>query len=355
MGKVLVDITKSKLFSGIELNDKTKNILVDIDKKFNRNYKILEFVKPFFEFNDFSFLEEGIENYLKDKKVRRNHSLSAYCFLYGPIIGDYLFKKYSVNLKRAQRISFDSGRKINTDRLFKDYWIKKGLTEDEVDKYFEYLKERRRIGIRNSVKFKMKDRCPTQKGYWIKKGFTEEEAIKKLKDRQTTNSVTAIQKRNNCSLEEAEQIRKNITDKWQNTLNSKSEEEKRSINRRRIPKNRSNVTISKAENELAKLLNCKQQLVLKRDDFPGHYVYDLYKGNKIIEYNGDYWHCNPNKFLKDYFNEQVGCTAEKIWKKDSYKIERAKELGYDVLVVWECDFKKNKQHLIKECEAFLNE
>lgn len=199
------------------------------------------------------------------------------------------------------------------------------------------------------------DISPTQIGYWLKKGFSEEEAIEKVRERQTTNSVEAIMKRNNCSLEEAKAIRQEITDKWQETLNAKSDEEKREINKRKIPTQRNPISISQAEYELAEILGCEQQLTVNIKNTPQHFVYDLYKGNKIIEYNGDYWHCNPIKYNKDYFNEQVGMPAEWIWEKDKFKIDYAKEVGYDILVIWEYDYKNNKEETIKKCLDFLQE
>jgi hypothetical protein len=41
---------------------------------------------------------------------------------------------------------------------------------------------------------------------------------------------------------------------------------------------------------------------------------DIYfpKLNKAIEYNGDYWHCNPNKYEADYFHKKSKLTAKEI-------------------------------------------
>lgn len=58
------------------------------------------------------------------------------------------------------------------------------------------------------------DNVPTQLGYWIKRGYTETEAKRILRERQTTNSVESIMKRENITREEAEIKRKEITDKW---------------------------------------------------------------------------------------------------------------------------------------------
>jgi G:T-mismatch repair DNA endonuclease (very short patch repair protein) len=69
--------------------------------------------------------------------------------------------------------------------------------------------------------------------------------------------------------------------------------------------------------------------------------------NLLIEYNGDYWHCNPNKYLSDYFNHKKNKTAKEIWEYDLNKLYLAKNNGYNCLVIWESDYKKNKNIILK--------
>ena len=64
--------------------------------------------------------------------------------------------------------------------------------------------------------------------------------------------------------------------------------------------------------------------------------------NLIIEYNGDYWHCNPNKYDKDYFHQVKGMTAEKLWEYDKNKVDIIINNGYNLEVVWESDYKSDK-------------
>lgn len=69
-------------------------------------------------------------------------------------------------------------------------------------------------------------------------------------------------------------------------------------------------------------------------------ICDLYieKLNLIIEYNGDYWHCNPKKYEKDYFNSKKSKFAWELWEYDKSKVDLIKSYGYNIEVVWECDF-----------------
>lgn len=64
--------------------------------------------------------------------------------------------------------------------------------------------------------------------------------------------------------------------------------------------------------------------------------------NLIIEYNGDYWHCNPKKYDKGYFNKKKNKYAWELWEYDRKKLELLKSFGYNLEVVWEDDYKSDK-------------
>lgn len=68
----------------------------------------------------------------------------------------------------------------------------------------------------------------------------------------------------------------------------------------------------------------------------------------LIEFNGDYWHCNPIKYKSNYFNVKLNMTAEQIWKRDADKKLLAIENGYDFLTIWESDYRKNKTIILKK-------
>lgn len=78
-------------------------------------------------------------------------------------------------------------------------------------------------------------------------------------------------------------------------------------------------------------------------------ICDIYlpKLNLIIEFNGDYWHCNPIKYEKDYFHQVKNMTAEQLWEYDKNKIDLIKSKGYNLEVVWESDYKKNQNIINK--------
>lgn len=91
----------------------------------------------------------------------------------------------------------------------------------------------------------------------------------------------------------------------------------------------------------------------------GIWLYDFadLNNNKIIEYNGDDYHGNPKKYLaEDYPHPfRKGLTAKEIWDKDSEKINIAKENGFEVLTIWDSEYRwGNKIEILNKCLEFLS-
>lgn len=85
------------------------------------------------------------------------------------------------------------------------------------------------------------------------------------------------------------------------------------------------------------------------------YVYDFKYKNKIIEFNGDYYHCNPSIYSPEYYNKKKEMSAKMIWELDNIKINSARKAGFDVLIVWQKEFIYNPESIIKECLNFLKD
>jgi len=154
--------------------------------------------------------------------------------------------------------------------------------------------------------------------------------------------------------EEEGEIRwKAKTEKWLNTLNSKSDEEKSEINKKKIWKKG---MISDLEKEIVEKIRIsipEIQHQFQVRNGTKWFVYDVFYNNKIIEINGDYWHANPLKYKKDDFNSMMKMTSETIWKKDEIKKEWAIQHGYEVLTIWEQEFKTNPNETIQKCINYL--
>ena len=78
---------------------------------------------------------------------------------------------------------------------------------------------------------------------------------------------------------------------------------------------------------------------------------------KAIEFNGDDWHANPAIFSEDDrpSPRDKSVTAKEIWLKDEFKLQVLKNnRGYEVMVVWERDYRKDRQEVVRACREFLN-
>jgi G:T-mismatch repair DNA endonuclease (very short patch repair protein) len=75
--------------------------------------------------------------------------------------------------------------------------------------------------------------------------------------------------------------------------------------------------------------------------------------NLIIEYFGDYWHCNPKKYEPNYFNQKKNKFAWELWDYDKKKLELIKSYGYNLEVVWEGDLKLNNKLIEIIIESYV--
>lgn len=154
--------------------------------------------------------------------------------------------------------------------------------------------------------------------------------------------------------------------KWINTMNSKSEEEKIEINRKKLL----GTGFSKISQilfwDIYNSLPNSEILKIKFSEFgkeffllnenKNWFAYDFVSitNKKCIEFNGDFWHCNPNYFDKDYLHRVKKVKASEIWSVDKNKIELINKKGYQVLTIWESEYKKNPKQTLEKCIEFLN-
>lgn len=94
--------------------------------------------------------------------------------------------------------------------------------------------------------------------------------------------------------------------------------------------------ISKLEKSVIKEL--KSNNIKLTPQFPlGTFSYDIYIEhiNLLVEVNGDYWHCNPEKYPDGPIND----IQKRMIKNDKRKMILAKDNGYNLLTIWEKDVK----------------
>lgn len=209
------------------------------------------------------------------------------------------------------------------------------------------------IAKQNHSKF-MKESVDTKfkLEYWITLTGSEEEGKKLYKKSQTKNLEWFIEKYGDV---EGPVRHLAKTEKWMKSLAAKSPEEKARINSLKAASigNRSHAEKEIEERLIQEGFTVKHQHTIENNS-GSWYSYDLLINNSvIIEYNGDYWHCNPRTFNRDYFNTRTKKFAHELWEKDENKKQVAIAAGFRFMTVWEYDYKRDKQKVIQECLNFL--
>jgi predicted transcriptional regulator len=243
-----------------------------------------------------------------------------------------------------------------------EFYIAKGHSEDEATKLRDEFKQK-------VIDNKDKSSYSTTPEYYMKKydiGIIEARDMQRK--RQSTNSVENIAERQGISIDDAKKIRDEITNKWMNNLQSKSKEELEDIQRRKLGKSYSKSATTFFEfvcNELniSDAIYGKNEYILtylNSDNKKRHYAFDFKFGNNVIEYYGDIYHANPNRFeANDYPKKWISKRskrdkmASEIWEYDRIRETTIREHGYNLLVIWESEVKENKYRVLERCRQFL--
>jgi G:T-mismatch repair DNA endonuclease (very short patch repair protein) len=127
----------------------------------------------------------------------------------------------------------------------------------------------------------------------------------------------------------------------------------------KIKPNNNPINKSRGEIELYKILSGNlgkkrvkwHKTILTEDK--NWFIPDITIDNKIIvEYNGDYWHANPLKYNgNDIIHHNI--SANEIWEKDLQRNKKLEEFGYNVIIVWLSDWKKNKFKVVDDILSYL--
>ncbi|MEG1141616.1 MAG: hypothetical protein RSE41_04075, partial [Clostridia bacterium] len=111
------------------------------------------------------------------------------------------------------------------------------------------------------------------------------------------------------------------------------------------------------ENEIFYGDKNEQKIVINRSIYSLDY-YDKTL-NICVEFNGDYWHCNPNKYKEnDYWKSPYDknlIPVKQIWDRDKKRLNNIESTGLKVFVIWESDYKKNKHKCVEDLVNRINE
>jgi hypothetical protein len=197
---------------------------------------------------------------------------------------------------------------------------------------------------------------PTRIEYYLHKGFSQEEAREELSKRQSTFSLQKCVKKHGEEI--GYEIWLNRQERWQKKLsengNIKGGYSKISqilfYNILKSYKDRDKINVF--------FYTKNNELILKSDK--NLYLYDFtdISKKKIIEYNGDQYHANPKIYeANDYphpYHKNKKYAAQKIWEKDKFKLDLAIKNGYQVLTIWDSEYRKNPQQTLQKCLDFLD-
>ncbi len=119
--------------------------------------------------------------------------------------------------------------------------------------------------------------------------------------------------------------------------------------------------VSKAQKEIFTLLSSSypQHLFMSEQVFKSgshEYYIDIFSEplKLIIEYNGDFWHCNPHVYSGSYFHPKKSMSAEEIWASDSARLNVLQNNGYHTMVVWERDYRTDMSGTVVLLKDYIN-
>ena len=285
-------------------------------------------------------------------------------------------QKYNSSFVKSRHIlSYDSfDNKDEAEIFFKkrsqyciEYWLKNGYDYDTGKKEIAKLQSI------SSKKFwdnfyknpeKYKYLFNTTIEYWISKGYSYEDAKKLQSKRQCTFSkklcIQKYGKEKGLSIFNARQ------ELWQKTLQSKLNYDDIVFRRTLCFQGYSKISQKLFDTIMKFYNNNDKEYVyykLKNHEYflrssQSIYFYDFVdiQQRKIIEFNGDVWHANPTIFQENDtpFPFDNTLTSKQIWQKDKTKIDYALSNNFEILVIWEKDYRNNKENIINQCKHFLN-
>ena len=229
-----------------------------------------------------------------------------------------------------------------------EYWLKRGYTIDEArNKIFE-------IQSKNSHKqtyFSIREKSHRCIEHWIKLGYSEEESKQIIKNYQTTFSKEICIAKH--GKEKGLEIFRKRQEKWQLTLHKNH---KLHCGYSQISQELFNELYKHTNNEVY-YGSLNREYTIYNDENKHVYAFDFtdLTNRKIIEFQGDIYHGNPKLFNEnDKPSPWNNLTAKELWKKDDYKKQIAITNNFDVMQIWEYDFRNNKEEVIKKCLNFLN-
>lgn len=383
----------TEILGDYKLTNSDKNKLVDFENTYGppRGAKlkiILNFIK--YGLDDWEYRYEEI------KKLKNTITKDRYILMMGEDAGSEHWskisqkKKYSQSIdryiglfgeKKGREIFEDISRKRGKSAFSIEYWVNNGLSEEEaIKKIKENSKKGSKISNEKQRELRELDyeswavKMSTTKYYWMNTGLSEEEAIEKVRERQTTFSKDICIKQ--YGEEKGIAIWKERQDKWQATLNSKTDDEKMQINLKKINNMKFGAASKESMMIFSKIIEfLKDNSIKYYVGIEGNSEYVIYANGRpymydfvipslqlCFEYNGEGFHPNPKwltnnpkkwyEWRQPFFNND----AFEKRKFDMYKNSLLESMrGFKVIELWSSDpIDFNIEKALQEIKLRLN-
>lgn len=285
-------------------------------------------------------VEEGTRRFNeKREKDKIKGTLQYYVEKYGEDEGERRYKEKNSKLSVGEETLKRNGKTPEEIERIRSKHAKNSANTLEIfiEKYGESDgRERYELYIQR-IKSKS---CRTVDG-WIYRGYSEDEAKLLLKEYQATSTIEKYIERYGVDEGTKQYLETNL--KKTKTL-FKYE---KSISKLEFSffSDLSNMI----ELDLEKGRSCK--IYCNTKTYYCDYFHSI--NNKIIEVYGDFWHMNPQEYTSKDINVVMKKSAEEIWKLDETRISDLKTLGYEILILWESDIKKNLSQQLLLAKQFL--
>ena len=308
---------------------------------------------------------------------------------------EWQIKKYGISEEEAKEKIKQLKKKVSESNVYSIEWQiqKYNISEEEAKNKIQKIKDKIKLKQKKLSDFDYKAMSSKNPEHWIKKGYSAKEAAKKAKkqifdmqqiyqEKKKNNPEkyigsfnTQIEyhlKQTNGNLDKAKEllIERQSTnnlktyikkygdsgyDRWKERNKEWSilmEKKYKKGEYSKAPKDISYIS-SKIEREfISKLLlklpkDIKYKTQFRLYEGSKYYMYDVLINNKvIIEFNGDFWHANPKYYDKDWINPLINESAKTIWNREHIKLELIKEYNYDYIIIWENEYRENKNKTI---------
>lgn len=248
----------------------------------------------------------------------------------------------------------------------KEYWLSRGFSEietkEKISEYQDFVSKPvfiKKYGTKEGTKkyeefvLKLKTSSKRSLEYWISLGFSNEKAKNKLSEHQDNNSKKSFIKRygtkEGTKKYKKFSFKRKLTSKWSflywmskghseteaKKIVSKIQTDFATRDRHFFESKKSKIEQRFFDFVSSKIQGCKQNETIQ-NMYP-----DILIGNLVIEINGDYWHCNPKQWKAKEKNTSLGLLAEEKWKNDEKRVQKIKDAGYKMMVIWESDLNRN--------------